>query len=163
MYGVPLALFPKLDDLYKQLHQFIQEMEDVDERIESGIVSVGDASAYANVWEWGNVQQTKKGPKTTLGINPDGEQVWLTIQAPSGYIRVNQATYELIMIQEVDKVDFSQTDGRKIDKQLKLATDRISKRILAVLQDTVPVDSGDLRDSLQVYTMAEMTDVDEED
>lgn len=163
MYGVPLALFPNLSDLYKQLHDFVQEMEDVDERIESGIVSVGDAAAYANVWEWGNLRQTKEGPKTTLGINPDGDQVWLTIQAPYGYIRVNMETYQLIMMEEIDKVNFAQTSGRDIDKQLKRATDRISKRILEVLKDTVPVDSGDLQDSLHVYTMAEMTDIDEDD
>lgn len=162
MYGMPLSLFPNIADLYKKLGVFAEELADVDEEITVGIVSEGEASAYANVWEWGNVRQTKKGPKTTRGINPNGEEVWLTIQAPYGYIRVNEMKYRQIMIAEVDKVDFGLTDGHKLDKQLKAALLRIDKKILKVLQDTVPVDTEALKDSLRAYSMAEMTDVDED-
>ncbi len=156
------ALFPNFNDLFKQLHEFAVELSDVDMSVEAGIVSEGEASAYANVWEWGNVRQTKKGPKTTWGINPDGQGAWLTIQAPHGYIRVHQTAYELIMMEEMYKVNFSLSKGREIDKQVKRAVDRISKKILRILQDTVPVDTEALKDSLRVYTMAEMLDVDED-
>jgi hypothetical protein len=149
--------YTKFGNLFKQLDKFVEELSgfDEDEIIRVGVGATGPAAEYAMVWEWGNVRQTKQGPKTVLGINPDGQQVWLTIQAPFGYIRVNTEKYWQIIYQEIGKVNFDRS-GREIDAQIRNASNRISERILEVIRDTVPVDSGELRDALRVFTEAEM-------
>lgn len=148
----------KFDDLYRVLDEFVEDLSiESDEIIRIGIGSQGAGSEYALVWEWGNVRQTKQGPKTVLGINPDGSKVWLTIQAPFGYIRVNVPRYWQIVYQEMGKVNFNRS-GRQIDTQIRRATKIISERILEIVKETVPVDTGQLRDSLKVFTEAEMVD-----
>ena len=143
---------PDFGKLYEKLTDLFSEYANADEAAVSvGIYSEGAAAAYALVWEWGNARQTKKGPKTTRGINPDGEEVWLTITAPSGYIRVNILKYWDIIDQEMGKIDFSQP-GNTINKQLKRAADKISDRIVKVIQDTAPEDHGDLKESIVAYT-----------
>src|SRR6266850_3972819 len=79
----PVALFDKLDE-------FMLEFEQHDQEIKSGVMVVGDAVGYAEVWEWGNLRQTKPGPRTVIGTNPKGDMVWLSSQAPFGWIRVNE-------------------------------------------------------------------------
>src|SRR3954471_15404856 len=95
-------MFDKLDEL-------LLELEEHDKEISAGVATVGEPAAYAEVWEWGNVRQTKKGPKTVLGINPDGEKVWLTIQAPFGYIRINENEFWQAVKDELAKVKFKST------------------------------------------------------
>jgi len=149
----------KFGDLYKQLDEFVEDLEslDEDELVRIGIGSDGPASEYALVWEWGNVRQTKQGPKTVRGTNPDGSEVWLTIQAPFGYIRVNTPKYWQIVYLDMEKINFAKS-GKEIDRQIRMASERITEGILAILRETVPVDDGQLRDSLRVFTEIEMAE-----
>lgn len=138
------ALFDKLDEL-------LLEFGEQDKETTAGIASVGPAAAYAEVWEWGNVvRQTKPGPKTVLGINPDGERVWLTIQAPFGYIKVNENQYWDILKDELRKVRFESHTTRGISEELEAAAVKAMKRIVKIIRDTAPVDTGALRKSFTV-------------
>jgi hypothetical protein len=116
--------------------------------VRGGVASEGDASAYALVWEWGNARQTKKGPKTVKGINPDGKSVWLSIQAPSGYIRIHEDDYIAILQKELADTDFSGVDAKSIRLSMELAASRAAEKMADLIRQTVPVDSGDLRDSI---------------
>lgn len=117
--------------------------------IEFGMASVGEASAYALVWEWGNVRQTKPGPKTVIGTNPDGKMVWLSMQAPFGYIRINENKYWDSIKTELGNVKFDQPNARALERELKRAGKRIADQVVTITKMSVPVDSGDLRDSLK--------------
>jgi hypothetical protein len=117
------------------------------EPVTTGMASEGPAAAYALVWEWGNIRQTKPGPKTVIGTNPDGSMVWLSIQAPFGYIRINEPTYWNIVTEVMHTVDFSKAN---LQQELERAADRIMQAVVEVTQMTVPVDSGELRASLKV-------------
>lgn len=146
--NIPL---PALDDLAlkevkKTLDGFIKAS--AEGPIRGGVASEGEAAAYALVWEWGNARQTKKGPKTTLGINPDGSQVWLSLQAPSGYIRINEPEYIAILEKELSEADFKSLDAASIRAAMQLAAIRSSEKIAELIRETVPVDSGDLRESI---------------
>src|SRR5580704_18942643 len=105
------ALFDKLDE-------FLLEFQEHDQEVNVGIVSVGDAAAYSEVWEWGNVRQTKQGPRTVLGTNPDGKQVWLSIQAPTGYIKINENNFWEAIKDEMSKATFERTTPREINEEL---------------------------------------------
>ena len=137
------GLFDKLDEL-------LLELAEHDKLITAGVASTGEAAAYAEVWEWGNVRQTKEGPKTVLGINPDGENVWLSVQAPVGYISVNENQYWSILKDELAKVKFKSTTTKGITDELNTASVKAMKRICKVIAETAPVDSGQLSDSFEV-------------
>jgi hypothetical protein len=137
------ALFDKLDE-------FMLEFKEHDQEISAGVASFGEAAAYAEVWEWGNARQTKEGPKTVLGINPDGDNVWLSIQAPVGYISVNENLYWDILKQELGKVKFSSSNAKGITEELEKASLKAMKRIRDLIADTAPYDKGDLSESFQV-------------
>lgn len=118
----------------------------LDIAIASGIVSVGPPSAYALVWEYGNVRQTKPGPKTTLAVDIDsGKKVWLTIQAPHGYVRILRPIMRSIMLGELSKVRFGQ---KRVKQQLMEAWNRIGEQCAALVKTTVPVDKADLKESI---------------
>ena len=138
---VPVANFQNIDQVLRHLAGV--------EEVEAGIASVGDAAAYALVWEWGNLRQTREGPRTIQGTNPDGSEVWLSSQAPFGYIRVNEARYWGIVQEVLANVNMDQTNSRAMSQELKRAAREIIKRMVAVTQETVPVDRGDLHDSLR--------------
>lgn len=155
---------PNFGKLYDGLVDIFQEFSNSDEaEVLVGIVSEGDAAAYANVWEWGNARQTKKGPKTTRGINPDGSEVWLTITAPRGYIRVNFAKFWQVIDKEMAKIDFDSNSGRKVDKQIKNASKKIGDEIAAIIADNAPYDSGDLSESIKATTEIVELDADDEE
>jgi hypothetical protein len=118
--------------------------------IRGGVVSEGDAAAYALVWEWGNARQTKEGPKTVKGINPDGDEVWLSTQAPFGYIRINEPEFINIIQEQIANVDFEAAEsGQEILTALKNASTRAAGQIAEVIREAAPVDSGALRESIQ--------------
>jgi hypothetical protein len=137
------ALFDKLDE-------FLLEFAEHDQEVNAGVMSVGEAAAYAEVWEYGNIRQTKKGPKTVLGINPDGKEVWLSIQAPHGYIKVNEPFFWMALQDELSKVKFDSTDARGITEELAAAGKKAAKRFIPFLKGSAPVDSGKLADSFEV-------------
>lgn len=149
-----VALGEILTDIAKEnKDQVIQWLEKLSVVIETGVESVGPPSQYALVWEWGNSRQTKKGPKTTRGINPDGKRVWLTIQAPKGWIAINEQRIWEALAEEVGKIEFkspADITAENLKQELTEAYIRISERALELLQSTVPIDSGDLYDSLKV-------------
>jgi len=117
--------------------------------VRGGVIVEGDAAAYALVWEWGNARQTKEGPKTVKGINPDGEQVWLSVQAPFGYIRINEPVYFQILERELGAIDFSEAiTAKEILAEMKKASAAAAELIAEIIREHAPVDSGDLRDSI---------------
>lgn len=127
------------------------ELFDLDDKIvEAGVVSTGEAAAYADVWEWGNARQTKQGPKTVRGTNPDGEVVWLSSQAPSGYINVNADKYMDIVKIELGKLSFSGTTAQDTEDELREAARSAAQQISEIIADHAPVASGALRSSFQV-------------
>lgn len=130
------------------LDGFLKLCDSVEE-VTAGMASVGDAAAYALVWEWGNIRQTQPGPKTVVGINPDGTSVWLSSQAPLGYIRVNEPKYWNIIKNVLQKLDFNQPNGKALRRDLEFCARTIAQKMVEVTQETVPVDKGDLHDSLR--------------
>jgi hypothetical protein len=137
------AMFDKLDE-------FLLEFAEHDQEVNAGVASVGEAAAYADVWEWGNIRQSKPGPKTVLGTNPDGEQVWLSIQAPFGYIKIHENDYWDALKQELAKVKFSSTNAKGITEELAAAGKRAMKLCAQLISDSAPVDRGTLKDSFKV-------------
>lgn len=138
----PTALFDKLDT-------FMLEFMEHDKEITAGVASYGEAAAYADVWEWGNVRQTKPGPKTVLGTNPDGEEVWLSIQAPFGYIKIHENDYWEILKIQLGKVKFKGTTAKEITEELEDASLKAMKLIAQVVGDNAPIDKGDLSKSFK--------------
>lgn len=117
--------------------------------VRGGIVVTGDAAAYALVWEWGNARQTKEGPKTVKGMNPDGDQVWLSTQAPFGYIRINEPMYFQILEEKLGAADFSDAvSAKEIVDEIKKASAAAAEIIAEVIREHAPVDSGELRESI---------------
>jgi hypothetical protein len=126
------------------LKEFLNGLGSLDQTVEAGLMATGPAAAYAEVWEWGNARQEKQGPKTVLGVNPDGETVWLSTQAPMGYIAVHTDKYVAIVKAEVAK---SALDG---DTGLKEVAHNAMVLIKEVVEENAPVDSGQLRDCFRV-------------
>lgn len=119
------------------------------EVVRGGVVSEGDAASYALVWEWGNARQTKQGPKTVRSTNPDGEEVWLSIQAPHGYIRVNEPEFTQILQTHLAATDFGEWQtASDITDAIKKASVEAAKQITEVIKETAPIESGALRDSI---------------
>lgn len=133
-----------------ELDQFLLEFQQHDQEIFAGVMVVGDPAAYALVWEWGNVRQVKPGPKTVMGTNPDGDMVWLSSQAPFGWIRRNEDEYWDALEHELSKAKFVQPNARAMTLELEKAAKRASKLIRDIMKEAVPKDSGDLADALEV-------------
>lgn len=131
------------------LQKLMDEFKLNDTKLSAGVGSVGDASDYAEVWEWGNVRQDKKGPKTVQGINPDGEEVWLSIQAPSGYIKIHESQYWDIYEEEVNKIEFSSTTKAGIKREIEAALRRTVMRCAVLVANTAPVDTSKLAGSIE--------------
>jgi hypothetical protein len=131
------------------LDKFLQELEN-DGMIESGVSVEGEAAAYAEVWEWGNARQTKKGPRTVLGTNPRGERVWLSSQAPYGYIWTNEGKFWDSISQELKKVTFEGPNKRDVREELEKASVRIATEIAKTISESAPVDTGQLSESFRV-------------
>jgi hypothetical protein len=112
------------------------------------VVSEGPPSAYALTWEYGNVHQTKAGPKTMLSYDIEtGRRIWLTIQSPVGYIRIWIPLFRAIIQDEIAVVQWGQKDTKK---QLMRAMQAIGEQLVSRLQQYVPVDTGDLKKSIKL-------------
>jgi len=129
--------------------KFLEEFKGQPRNISAGVAAVGEAADYAEVWEWGNIRQTKQGPKTILGTNPDGDSVWLSVQAPFGYIRVHASMYWDIYREELDKLDFSPKTAKGIQEQLERAHKNAAVRCAVIISNSAPVDSGQLAGSIE--------------
>lgn len=142
----PPDAFP--DITFENIDAFLLEMEQHDKMIKAGVMVIGDASDYALVWEWGNTRQKKPGPKTVIGTNPNGEMVWLSSQAPFGYIRINEPFFHRIIEDELAKLEFNQPSAVAITREIEKGAKRISKGIADVIREAAPIDSGLLRRSI---------------
>lgn len=131
--------------------KFLSEFEDMSP-IAAGVASVGDAAAYALVWEFGNVRQEQPGPKTVQGTNPDGKTVWLSTQAPFGYVRVNEPYFWQVIEERMARIDYDQHNAASLTKAFERAATDIAKAMARQIRDTVPVDSGALQDSIRVVS-----------
>lgn len=131
-------------------NDFIGVLSKKDETVEVGVSVDGPAAAYAEVWEWGNMRQTKKGPRTVLGVNPNGEQVWLSSQAPYGYIRVNVERYLIAVRNALGKLRFNSLTPDQLTEELRTAGVEAMKECAVILHDTAPVDTGQLQSSFHV-------------
>lgn len=136
--------------MFDKIDEFLLEMAEHDKEIKCGVMAVGPAAEYAEVWEWGNARQSEPGPKTVLGMNPDGEQVWLSIQAPFGYIKINENAYWDALKQELGKVKFKGNTPKEITEELQAAGKRAMKLCAQLIGDAAPVDSGQLSKSFRV-------------
>jgi hypothetical protein len=117
--------------------------------VRGGVVSEGDAAAYALVWEYGNARQTKEGPKTVKGMNPDGEEVWLSVQAPFGYIRIHEPDFIRIIEDKLSAMDFSDAvTGSDVRNEMKRASFEAAEQIAELLKTFAPIDKGGLRESI---------------
>ena len=141
-------VIPTLD--FDQLDEFLLEFEEHDQEISVGVMVVGDAAAYGLVWEWGNTRQTKQGPRTVYGPNPKGEIVWLSTQAPEGWISVNEGAMQAAFEKELQKAEFNQPTARDMTRELEKRATAAAQAALRILRDHAPKDSGQLLDSLRV-------------
>jgi len=149
--GLPLSfLSPRLMLDADQLDFLRLELGQQNKLIEAGVKVEGEAAAYALVWEWGNARQTQPGPKTTLGVNPDGERVYLSIQAPTGYIRVLTPQFLAALQEEMGRVRFTSASTGAVTDALEKAAIRTARRIAELIREHAPVDSGELHDDIKV-------------
>ena len=149
---------------FDELDEFLLELEEHDKEITAGVAAIGPAAAYAEVWEWGNIRQEKPGPRTVLGMSPEGKEVWLSIQAPFGYIRIHENSYWQAVKQELGKVKFKDKSAKGITEELEAASVRAMKLCAQLIADSAPVDTGELRDSIRVVEPGDIVlDNDEDD
>jgi hypothetical protein len=140
-----------------ELDKFLLELEQHDKEIQAGVASKGEAAAHSLVWEFGNVRQAKKGPKTTKGVNPvTGEVVWMSIQAPHGYIRIGEKLYWEALRYEMSKVTFSGNTAKEITEELEACAVRVVKTIRKIIKQKAPKDSGALADSFEIVMPGDM-------
>ncbi len=149
--GAPISfLSPSLRFDTDKLDFLFLELKEQAGLTEAGVKVEGEAAAYALVWEWGNARQHQIGPKTTLGVNPDGKRVYLSIQAPTGYIRVNTPLFVAALKEELAKVRFSNVSTGGVSAELEKAAKRTALRMRDIIREHAPVDSGELHDDIQV-------------
>ena len=134
-----------------EIEKFAKEVDSIGE-VRGGIASEGEAAGYALVWEWGNVRQTKKGPKTVMGVNPEGERVWLSIQAPFGYIRINTPQFLDALDQALAAVSFRSLTAAAMREEIERASLKAATKIYLILQQVAPEDSGALKESFTILT-----------
>lgn len=133
----------EIDDIQK----FLSMLEHV-ESINVGVAVIGDAADYALVWEWGNTRQKKAGPRTVKGMNPDKKMVWMSSQAPFGYIRINEPFMHRIVNEVIRDIDLNQPSSAAVVKEIKAGAEKISKAIAETIRNDAPVDSGLLKRSI---------------
>lgn len=145
--SAPAGFYPLLQF---ELDKFLLEFQQQDKFAEAGVMVNGPSAAYALVWEWGNARQKQIGQRTTVGINPDGRRVFLSLQAPHGYIRVNVPLYWAAFEQEMQKVNFGGSTTGAIHDALQKVAEKVAVRIRDIIREHVPVDSGQLWDEIDV-------------
>lgn len=126
--------------------EYIMNLSQLDAVVSAGVAAEGPGATYALVWEFGNMRQTKPGPKTVMGYNPvSGEVAYFSTQAPMGYVRVLTPVFHAVIVAEMAKVKFESGDKDFIRLQLAGAASRITQQMAQLIQQTAPVDTGVLR------------------
>jgi hypothetical protein len=134
--------------IFDKLDEVALELASHDKLFAAGVASIGEAAGYALVWEWGNVRQAQAGDETCQGVNPDGSTVWLSVQAPFGYISINEPLYWAIVEDVLADVKFMQTNAADMTAEFERAMSKIAKQIAPIIKAAAPKDSGALRDSI---------------
>ena len=144
----PPDAFPDIE--FEDLDNFLLEMQEHDREIKAGVMIVGEPmDVYGPVWEWGNRRQKKSGPKTVLGTNPAGKMVWMSSQAPFGWIRINEPFMHRIVDDVLDELQFDQPDAAAITREIEKGAKKISKAIADILRDSAPEDTGALKRAIK--------------
>lgn len=146
----------------ENLDEVLVELNQKDQVISSGVASIGEAAAYALVWEWGSARISEPGPNTCIGVNPDGSSVILSVQAPFGYISINEPLYWAILEAELKKIKFGNSSIEGLLDELQQAALRAAEEFVPILRSAAPKDSGALRDSIQVVDPGELSDSEDE-
>lgn len=144
-------LTPFVDfELDKGFESFLKEFEELTEDISCGVGVIGPAAAYALVWEWGNTRQVRPGPKTVLGTNPDGKMIWLSAQAPFGYIRRNEPLYWDLIHEQWLEVNLNQSTKERLKSEIERKFCKpVAKQMADIIRDNAPEDSGELKSNIQ--------------
>jgi predicted RNase H-like HicB family nuclease len=138
--GVVVKMSFGLD--FDPLKEFLEQFTGDAPAIVGGVAAYGEPAAYALVWEYGNTRQTKQGPRTVRGINPNGESVWLSSQAPVGYVAVYENDYWAAINSRLDGVSF---DGASIEEwatEMKSAVALATADIAEIIREHAPVGIG---------------------
>jgi hypothetical protein len=150
MIGPPNPSLIYIEVWIDKLDEFMLEFEQHDKLIQAGVMVVGEAAAYSLIWEWGkDLKKYQPRLKTVIGRNPDGESVLMSVQAPEGYIHINEPWYWDIVEEEMAKVKFSTPNARQMTLELEAAAKRISKKMAEVISNSAPIDSGTLRSEIK--------------
>lgn len=137
---------PELPDIeIEDINQFLEALKGV-KAVGVGVAVVGDAADYALVWEWGNTRQKKAGPRTVKGSNPNKKMVWLSSQAPFGYIRINEPFMHRIVDEVISDLDFDQPTASALSKVIEAGAKKISKAIAEIISNDAPLGSADFGD-----------------
>lgn len=141
-----VTLETRLDEIYAELA--------ISAKIEAGVGVTPPASDYALVWEFGNLRQHKKGPRTVRGTNlMTGAGAWMSSQAPTGYVRVNEPIFWNTINQGLSRVSFKAAGPGDIVKRLEAAANKMADSMAKTIKETAPIDTGALRDSVvSVYS-----------
>lgn len=151
MFSISIPVPSLVEDSTEALKELLQGVKDAGNAgpVRGGVLSQGNAAAYALVWEWGNARQTKQGPKTVKSFNPDGEEVWLSIQAPQGYIRINEPEFLQILQTKLGEMDLDDwSSAEDLTLAMKKASAAAAAQIAEIIKETAPTASGSLRDSI---------------
>lgn len=133
--------FDKLDRAFSGLPNFVA----------AGVKLEGEAAKYGLIWEWGRVD-INPGPKTMWSTSPGGYPAVLTITAPLGWIRVNKAQFQVILKDELKKMNFSGSAPNKWPNMLRSALGYAAERCANLMSQTAPIDTGLLRASIHPVT-----------
>lgn len=137
------------------LDRIFQELEEAP-TLTSGVGVLGPGAAYALVWEFGNIRQHKQGPKTVLGVNPvTGERVWMSIQAPWGYVRSNESEMWTVINQEIEKAKLGNT-RQEVWREMNEVSTRIAVECQKIIRKAAPIDTGELRADIQEILPGDM-------
>jgi len=137
----PLIAFQNLDT-------YLEEFKNIG-NLSGGVAVYGSAAAYALVWELGSLRMKQPGPKTLWSVNRNDERAILTKQAPFGYVGYISEEFWPIIQEELQKVNYSSKDSRRMRLELEVALDNASHKIAELVRSFAPVDSGDLRSQIQ--------------
>lgn len=136
---------PEPDIEFEATADFLEALKGI-KAVGVGVAVVGDAADYALVWEWGNTRQKKAGPRTVKGTNPDKKMVWLSSQAPFGYIRINEPFMHRIIEQVIGEMDLDQPSANATMKVIEAGAKKISKAIAEAISNDAPLGSADFGD-----------------
>lgn len=138
--AVSLSFSLDLDDLKDFLQGYAGDVPEVN----GGVAAYGEPAAYALVWEYGNLRQKKQGPRTVRGTNPDGESVWLSSQAPLGYVSVHENDFWAAINSRLEGMSL---DGDLDDwsEEMKSAIAMASQDIAGIIRENAPIGIGTKR------------------